>query len=367
MVLDITHHRLLLLMILLMAISVWSAATREQLKKSGAAKDLKHFVNITSDPTCYGVYNPESQTKCPVQPLPNDYASCRPNYFIAGTRKGGSTSLHRYLASHPSVYPYKIKGKRKDGESLSTLGSPRMNSIFSYPNINITTDQLVGDSTVSRIIDDGYKNFAKHCSESKIILLLRDPVERCYSQSLMRNRRRYRQKNVTEMMYNQLLLFEDKVKEYPGIVSELWNDDEPFFSSSENCMFEGTYVVHLRRLFASANGHEGTAVSRERVRIYWSDDFFANPRAVVADALAFVGADPSEVDLERITAQRYNAQPESQNTATDPNLAFPPSLRERMEIAIQPFNEELAEFLGETPPWMKTKEEPSNSVHSKTL
>ena len=47
---------------------------------------------------------------------------------------------------------------------------------------------LVGDSTVSRIIQNGYGQFSAHCNESRVILLLLDPVERCYSQMLMRYR-----------------------------------------------------------------------------------------------------------------------------------------------------------------------------------
>eukprot|EP00956_Cyclotella_meneghiniana_P044374 scaffold314735_cov106-Cyclotella_meneghiniana.AAC.1 len=91
------------------------------------------------------------------------------------------------MAAHPHVYPFKLQGGPQDGESFAALdGSQSMYNAF-VKNLDIPENQIVGDSTVSRIIDDGLINFAQHsCNNSKILLLLRDPVERCYSQMQMR-------------------------------------------------------------------------------------------------------------------------------------------------------------------------------------
>ena len=101
-------------------------------------------------------------------------------------------------------------------------------------------------------------------------------------------------------------------------------------------------------------------ISRDRVRIYWSEEFFANPRDILADAMAFVGVDPSDVDLDDATSEKYNTRPDKEGQQKnivddDPCIAFPQSLREEMEQAMHPFNEQLEEFLGERPPWMMKK------------
>lgn len=101
--------------------------------------------------------------------------------------------------------------------------------------------------------------------------------------------------------------------------------------SGDNCMFEGAYVVHLRRLL-----HPNSGVPKERVRIYWTVDFVANPAAVVRDALAFVGADPSHTDLENVTSVKHNARPKAQTTEENPELVVLPHLRKDMEAWRQP-------------------------------
>lgn len=133
-------------------------------------------------PHCYGLYRSEdSKIKCPIRRLPPNFSRCRPNYYIAGTPKGGTTSLHTYLTEHPRVYPYAIRGRPSDGESFTRLYKTGHRKAFSKHHRHLEDlkdDQIVGDATVSRIIEDGYSNFRDYaCDQSKVILLLRDPIE----------------------------------------------------------------------------------------------------------------------------------------------------------------------------------------------
>ena len=160
-----------------------------------------------------------------------------------------------------------------------------------------------------------------------------------------------RDKNVANAMEREMKIFQKQVKRHPGIVTELYNKEKPLFMSAANCMYEGAYIIHLRRLL-----HR---VGRENVRIYWTDDFLSNPSGVVRDALKFVGADPDidSFNLEDVTAIKYNALPKRQQETKDPNLFFPAQLRDEMERTMRPFNNQLLEFFGEAPPWMRPSEE----------
>lgn len=179
--------------------------------------------------------------------------TCQPNWFIAGARKGGTTSLHTHLAAHPSIYGYHIKGQPQDGEAFYNLGphAPTLGSPGVFKNV--PQGMLFGESTVSRLMNDGGSNFVKYCNHTRIIVLLREPVARCVSQMRMRIRLgtdKHHQGNVTRMIAPELNAFVARVhpkaalNPNPAHIPLLWK-------SSRNCAYEGAYVLHLRRLLKS--------------------------------------------------------------------------------------------------------------------
>ena len=85
--------------------------------KDVAAEKMHHHVGQQQQQECHMLYLKEQKQLCKVQSV-SWQDNCRPNYFIAGTRKGGTTSLHTYMAAHPNVFPFKIDGKPQDGESF---------------------------------------------------------------------------------------------------------------------------------------------------------------------------------------------------------------------------------------------------------
>jgi hypothetical protein len=269
------------------------------------------------------------------------------------------------LAAHPQIFPFKIQGHPQDGESFTPLGSEAMRRTFAHvpPDAN----QLVGDATVSRLIND--RSWADNCPHAKILLLLRDPVARCYSQMLMRHRLgtlHNNNNNVSAVIERQLGVFTAKVNAHPHVVSDVWEDEQPLFLSSQNCLFEGAYVVHLRRLLRGG-------VPPAHVRIYFTDDFLQHPADILRDAMAFVGVTPlSRERLEEVTQAKWNAQPPQQHgnddevnhTTSTTDLDLPDSLRHAMEEAMRPFDRALADFLGVIPPWrMTTSSNSTRSIH----
>ena len=130
------------------------------------------------------------------------------------------------------------------------------------------------------------------------------------------------------------------------------------FLSAQNCLYEGAYIVHLHRLLRG--------FPQSQVRIYWSEDFFNRPEAIVRDALAFIGSDPSQVNLTLVTSKAYNTQrhvynsegnSHSHNNNTQrPPRELDPLLRARMKHIMEPFDRALARFLGVTPPWLESSQ-----------
>ena len=106
----------------------------------------------SAGPACNLLYNQIRDVGCPIQTSSSAPSSCRPNYFIAGTRKGGTTSLHTYMSAHPRIFPYKLEGGPQDGESKALLdGSKSMYNTFTK-NLNIPDFQLVGDSVSQKCL-----------------------------------------------------------------------------------------------------------------------------------------------------------------------------------------------------------------------
>ena len=323
---------------------------------------------------------------CPVLPRSplhgHGPSTCPPNYFIPGTRKGGTTSLHTYLTAHPDIFPFKLEGGPQDGEAFGQIGTEGYAQKFRH----VPDHQMVGDSTVMRLMNDGTKASPTHCRHARLLLLFRDPVERCNSQMLMRQRVGYLspQSDLNRVMGMEIQKFRKTLRAYqalegrqqpqqpPGqqqqqqqssnnqnaIPQDWYTREDPIYRSAKSCLYEGAYIVHLRRLLA-AN------FPPSQIRIYWSDDLFHQPAAVVRDAMLFVGADPSLVNVTEITSRTYNTKHDipppvalvnkhkwNATASTRPPVPLKPELREQIQELMRPFDEELGRFLGVNPPWL---------------
>lgn len=115
------------------------------------------------------------------------------DFFIVGAPKAGTTSLYHYLNEHPKISMSSIKEPNYfSHEELETqklyYKSHTINSLDSYHNLFPTRDAnfIYGEASVSYLF---YKNVAEkiktYNKNAKIIILLRNPIERAFSHYLM--------------------------------------------------------------------------------------------------------------------------------------------------------------------------------------
>lgn len=115
------------------------------------------------------------------------------NLFIVGVPKSGSTSLHNYLNKHPAICMSKIKepnyftAEEIKKQNLYYKDAPLINNINEYSSIfEHNNEKIIGESSVSYLF---YPNTAKklfnYNPKAKIIILLRNPIERSFSHYLM--------------------------------------------------------------------------------------------------------------------------------------------------------------------------------------
>ena len=105
-----------------------------------------------------------------------------PNLFVAGVPKAGTTSLFHYLALHPDVFPssrkepgffhpFKIKNMDANFEAYKKFFADHSGQRYA---IEATPGYFYGGKETANAIN-------KYSPDSKIIIVLRNPVERLFS------------------------------------------------------------------------------------------------------------------------------------------------------------------------------------------
>ena len=117
-----------------------------------------------------------------------------PNFLIVGAAKCGTSSLHNYLNQHPDIFMptftdeglkvkeprFLIKEKVKERLPKGIWNYEDYKSLFD----NVTNETAIGESTVLYLYyhNEAIKNIKKYLKEDvKIIIMLRNPIDRAYS------------------------------------------------------------------------------------------------------------------------------------------------------------------------------------------
>ena len=121
----------------------------------------------------------------------------KPNFIIAGFPKCGTTSLHHYLNEHPEIFmpeqkelhffTYKILSKLKNGPKDELVKETQINSSEKYLSYfqNVKKEIAIGDASPSYInYPSEFLKIKKYLNDPKVIIILRDPINRAYSNYL---------------------------------------------------------------------------------------------------------------------------------------------------------------------------------------
>ena len=121
----------------------------------------------------------------------------KPNFIIAGFPKCGTTSLHQYLSEHPEIFmpeqkelhffTFKILSKLKNGPKDELVKETQINSSEKYLSYfqNVKKEIAIGDASPSYInYPSEFLKIKKYLNDPKVIIILRDPINRAYSNYL---------------------------------------------------------------------------------------------------------------------------------------------------------------------------------------
>jgi hypothetical protein len=113
-----------------------------------------------------------------------------PNFFIVGAPKAGTSSLHAYLNDMPGVFMSRIKEPNYFSRVVVPLDHPvrPIRDTDAYLQLFAGSEghALVGEASPTYLADPEAPRLIREVSpESRILISLRDPVERAYSHYLM--------------------------------------------------------------------------------------------------------------------------------------------------------------------------------------
>jgi Sulfotransferase domain len=248
-----------------------------------------------------------------------------PNLLIAGGQRCGTTSMYRALAQHPAAFkPIMHKGVHyfdmnyRLGPAWYRSHFP-MQSAVSRAGRALSTEPVVYESSPYYGFHPlSAERYARDLPGVRVIILIRDPVERAYSAHAHEIARGYE----TEPFERALELEESRLA---GQEEALIAD--PAYASHAHqhqaYVRRGQYIDALRRLEA--------ALGRDRLHIVDSHRFFSDPEETFAETLDFYPE-----------FERHNARPRS---------PMSDDLRARLDAHFAPYDEDLARWLGWRPSW----------------
>lgn len=204
-----------------------------------------------------------------------------PDFLIIGAARCGTTSLYKYLIQHPNIAPatgkevYFFDKKYSKGLNWYRSFFPfKSKTIFSSNSIEKKI--LTGEATPRYLYHPhSPKRIFKTLPNVKLIVLLRNPIDRAYS---------HYQMEVDHGHEN--LSFEEAIKKEESRVKheiELMNNDENYYSVEfyrKSYLTRGIYVTQLKNWFKF--------FPRNQFLIIKSEDFYSNTPHVYNTVLKFL-------------------------------------------------------------------------------
>ena len=107
----------------------------------------------------------------------------KPNLFVVGAPKCGTTSMHNYLGQHPEIFMCSLKETHYFSPDLDCF-SGRIKEISDYLPLFDSAGhaKYIGESSPEYLYSEvAAKQIKEFCSDAKIIIMLRNPPDMLYS------------------------------------------------------------------------------------------------------------------------------------------------------------------------------------------
>ncbi|HEY9865656.1 MAG TPA: tetratricopeptide repeat protein [Candidatus Obscuribacterales bacterium] len=235
------------------------------------------------------------------------------DYLIIGTQKGGTTSLNYYLSEHPNIMSSMIK----EMPFWSNQIDRGLEWYFShFPPIPPNYHCLVGEATpINFNSPEVAENLVKFFPNVKLILLLRNPIDRAVSHYYHWLSLKWELSSFDEVIQREIDQLEDQTIDFWTKLND---------STFQGYLAKGLYIYFIEKWIK--------IFPREQFLILSSEEFYANPDQGTIKVLNFLGL--PEYHLS--SYHQYNTRP------------YPPiseSTRRLLNDYFQPYNQKLEDCL----------------------
>lgn len=255
-----------------------------------------------------------------------------PDFLIIGAQRCGTTSLYNYMVKHPSIIP----AFRKE---IHFFDRSYRNGIGYYRTFfplrkeveqNIGERKITGEATPIYLFHPWVaKRVYTWLPKVKLIILLRNPVDRAYSHYQMNIRLKIEDRAFEEAI-------EREFKEFPPDKTEdIWLDKR-----KANAYAHYSYIN--RGLYISQIQQWLNYFPKEQFLFLKSEDFFLDPLNSMKTVFGF---------LELKDYKNENIKPHNAGTYN----ALPANKRIELEEYFKPFNQKLYEMIGTDIAWESNK------------
>ena len=141
----------------------------------------------------------------------------KPNFFIPGAAKSGTTTLHDMLNTHPEISMSSVKepGYWKN-KNFKEFGNTEMHN---YQNLFDNTKKFKGESSTAYMYYDSFINNVKNNYKEppKFIFILRNPIDRYFSHVNWMKGLGLEKNNLDEIINNEETLetLSNSLKQWP--------------------------------------------------------------------------------------------------------------------------------------------------------
>ncbi len=250
-----------------------------------------------------------------------------PDFIIIGAQKCGTSSLYNYLIDHPCIYPASTK-EVGGFDRYYSYGIKWYRAQFPsflrkyYVKHVLGQDFITGEASTGYILNPrALKRISEVVPRAKLILMLRNPIDRAYSHY-----------HHTVRLGKETLPFEEAIERETERIGNAWKqmlEEENYYNlniAQYAYLSTGIYVDQIEVLMS--------LFSREQILILKSEDFYTEASRVFRQVLGFLNV----LNWELRDYEKYNVGNYSNS--------MDPVVRKRLINYFKPHNQRLYEYLG---------------------
>lgn len=207
------------------------------------------------------------------------------DFFVIGAQKAGTTSVHKYLATHEDIYVPPEKEVPFFSEDQAYLGG--INNYFDKYFGSAKHGAHLGTVTPQYMMSpDVPCRIRKTYSDAKLIAILRDPIERAYSHYHMAVR-----------VHGEIRTFQDAVAEQIDESSLATKRCNPIRQKDFVVFGEyGRILTDFYRYFP-----------KEQILVLYMDELITNPQVFMDKVFNFIGV--KKLDVPNIEKKYHTSTP----------------------------------------------------------